>query len=300
MLEIAPGKGGVGVGCVGHRAIIGAVTVRLKQHHVLSGTGSMKALRIALASLAAAFLALAALVWFMPARWALPLLQSRLHGLQFEQVDGTVWQGRAGRVLMPGGPVLGSLAWTLSRSTLLGDARLGLDLRQPQLQLQGELHRLSATQDNWHNVNLLVDMAMLGVQPWLHGRPEGELNLHVAQAQLQGSWPMQIAAAGTWSQAVVRTAQGAVSLGTMLLKINGQAGVLQAALDDDGNGPLQTAGRLSFSPLGWDLHINLRPRHDDPILLRWLRTLGVPAPDGSVRLRYRGGLAQFNSTTGNP
>jgi general secretion pathway protein N len=260
----------------------------------------MKTSRIVLACSAALVLTLAALVWFMPARLALPLLQSRLHGLRFEQVAGTIWQGQAGQVSMVGGSTLGSAAWTLSRRALIGDIQLGVELRQPQLQLHGQMHRLSPTEDEWQDVTLHVDMAMLGVQPWLHGQPQGTLDLQIAQAQLQGNWPMQVDATGHWSQAVVRTTQGTFPLGTFRLSIHGQSGVLQAALDDDGSGPVQTAGRLSFSPLGWDLRVNLKPRHSAPAFLRWLHTLGTPEPDGSVRLRYRGGLAQFNSPTGNP
>lgn len=260
----------------------------------------MKQLRIVLAGLAMLVLALAVLVWFMPARLALFLLQSRLHGLQWKEVSGTIWQGRASQVSMPGTIDLGSVAWTLSRRALMGDIWLGLDLRQPQFQLQGQMHRVSTMLNEWRDVTVRVDTALFGAQPWLHGEPRGTLDMHIAQAQWQGYWPLQVNASGTWSQAALRTAKGPVSLGKVLIRVNGQAGVMQATLDDDGHGPLQTAGRLSFSPLGWDLHMNLKPRRNDPVLLHWLHTLAPPAPDGSVQLRYRGGLNAFNSTTGNP
>jgi general secretion pathway protein N len=259
----------------------------------------MRRLRALLAGLAAFLLALALLVWFMPAWLALSVMQSRLHGLKLDQVQGTLWQGQAGQVATPDGAGLGSLAWTLSRRALIGDVLLGLDLRQPQLQVQGQMHRLSDTQEDWHDVTLHMDVAMLGAQLLLRGQPQGQLDLHVAQAQLQDHWPMQVDASGTWSHAWLRTEQGTVPLGTLLLKISGQAGVLSATLDDDGSGPLQTAGRLSFSPLGWDLQLNLKPRTENPALLHWLHGFDAPAADGSVRLRYRGGLASFNTTTGN-
>jgi general secretion pathway protein N len=259
----------------------------------------MKRWRALLAWLLAFFLALAALVWFMPARLALPLMQSRLHGLRFDQVAGTVWQGRVGQLSTPEGMALGSLAWTLSRRALLGDVQLGFDLRQPPLQVRGHMHRVSDMSDEWHDVSLHMDMAMLGVQPLLHGEPQGQFEMQVAQAQLQGNWPMQVDASGRWSQAAVRTAGGSIPLGTLVLRIKGDVGVLKATLDDDGSGPLQTAGRLSFSPLGWDLQLNLKARRENPALLRWLHSLGPSAADGSVQLRYRGGLAQIN-TTGNP
>jgi len=260
----------------------------------------MKRLRTLLIGVAVFLVALALLIWFMPARLALPWMQSRLHGLRFEQLGGTLWQGHAGQVSAPDGTPLGSLAWTLSRRALLGDVQFGMDLRQPQLQWRAQMHRLSDTQEDWHNVTLHADMSMLGMQQLLNGQPQGQLVVHVAQALLQGRWPMQADASGTWSQAAVRTAHGIVSLGNLLLSIHGEAGVLKATLDDDGSGPLQTAGRLSVSPLGWDLHLSMKPRHDDPALLRWLHGFGSPAADGSVQLRYRGGLAQFNSGTENP
>jgi general secretion pathway protein N len=260
----------------------------------------MRRLRALLAGLAVFLVALALLVWFMPAWLALSLMQSRLHGLKFDQVHGTLWQGQAGQVATPDGAPLGSLAWTLSRRVLIGDVLLGLDLRQPQLQVQGQMHRLSDTQDEWRDVTLRLDMAMLGPQPLLRGQPQGQLDLHATRAQLQGHWPMQVDASGTWSHALVRTEQGTVALGTLLLKISGQAGVLNATVHDDGRGPLRTAGRLSVSPLGWDLQMELKPRDENPALLHWLQGFGAPAADGSVQLRYRGGLAQFNTATGSP
>lgn len=260
----------------------------------------MRHLRTLLAWLAVFILALGALVWFMPARLALPLMQSRLHGLRFNQVEGTVWQGRAGQLSAADGSALGSLAWTLSRRALTGDVQLGLDLCQPQWQVQAQMHRLSDTQQDWHDVIVHADMAVLGIQPLLQGEPQGQFDAHLAQAQLQGNWPMQIDAFGTWTHAAVRTEHSTLPLGTLLLRVNGQAGVIKAALDDDGRGPLQTAGRLSFSPLGWDLRLDLKPRGENPALLRWLHGLGPAAADGSVQLRYRGGLSQIHTGTENP
>ncbi|HUA78832.1 MAG TPA: type II secretion system protein N [Dyella sp.] len=253
-----------------------------------------------LAVLVACVLALGVLVWFMPARLALPLLQSQWRAVRFEQVSGTLWQGRAERVLVAGGANLDGLAWTLSRCALFGDVRLDADVRQPPLHVNGHIRRLSATQTELSDVTLRASIAMLGTQPWLHGQPQGQLDLHIAKAQLQSNWPMQIDASGTWSQASVRTTKGEIPLGAMLLDVHGQSGELQAVLHDDGSGPLRTAGRLSFSPLGWDLAMNLTPRRRDPALLSWLRSLGTPAADGTLQLRYRGGLAQLNSAARKP
>ncbi|RDS84656.1 type II secretion system protein N [Dyella monticola] len=248
------------------------------------------------AALVIAILVLAALVWFMPARWALPWLQAQLRGVRVEGVSGTVWEGRAEQVSIAGGPQLGSLAWTLSHRALLGQIRAHVDLRQPQLRLQGQLERASSTQIDLSDVTLTMAMSMLGPQPLLRGQPQGQLDLQAPQVQLQGYWPMQLDAAGTWSHAVMRTPAGHVPLGTLRLAVTGQAGVLHATLSDDGTGAVQTAGRLSLSPLGWDLDLRLVPRRDDPVVRPWLESLGKPAADGTLELRYRGGLAQWNTT----
>ncbi|MBE1160570.1 type II secretion system protein N [Dyella acidiphila] len=260
----------------------------------------MTYLRAVLAGVAVFVAALALLVWFMPARLALGLMQSRLHGLQWEQVGGSLWDGQAGQVSTADGAALGQLHWTLSRRALLGDVRFGMDLRQPQLQLQAQMQRISDTQENWHDVDLHADMAMLGMQPLLAGQPQGQLDLHITHMLLQGQWPMQADASGSWSHAAVRTTQGTVALGRLRLVVQAEAGVLKATLDDDGSGPLRTAGRLSVSPLGWELQLDMKPRRDDPALLHWLRGFGHPAADGSVQVRYRGGLAQLNPATGHP
>lgn len=239
-------------------------------------------------------LALATLVWFLPASWAVPVLQRQWRGVRFEGVSGTLWEGRAEQVSIVGGPPLGRLGWTLSRRALLGDVQADVDLRQPTLQLQGQVRRMSSAQFELHNMTLHMDMALLGTQAWLQGHPQGQLDLQVPQAQLQGNWPIQLDAAGTWSQATVHRPEGDVPLGTLLIAVTGQSGALRGTLSDDGSGPVQTAGRLSFSPLGWDLQLRLVPREDNPALQAWLRSLGTPAADGTLELRYRGGLAQLN------
>ena len=72
---------------------------------------------------------------------------------------------------------------------------------------------------------------------------------------------------------------------------SGTAGVVNATLEDDGNGPLQLAGHLALSPLGWKYDIKARPREPDPALRDWLSGFGRFAADGSMHLQRSGGLA---------
>jgi general secretion pathway protein N len=258
----------------------------------------MKRLRIVLTALVVLVVVLAAMVCWLPASWVMPFLRPRLHGLQVQQVTGTIWEGRAGQVSTAAGVPFGTVEWSLSRRALFGDVDLDVSLRQPQLSFQGHMHQLSNTQDEWRDVTLSLDSSMLDVEPWLHAKPQGQLKLTIARAQLQGGWPMQADAAAHWTPATVQTTQGVATLGGMSAQVTGDNGVLQATLSDDGDGALHMSGLLSFSPLGWSLQMSLKPHKDDPVLMQWLHTLGRPEADGTVRLGYRGGLAQMNSTQG--
>ena len=51
--------------------------------------------------------------WFMPAGVATSLLARRAHGFVLDDVSGTVWDGRAGKVTTIDGRELGALTWHL-------------------------------------------------------------------------------------------------------------------------------------------------------------------------------------------
>lgn len=237
-------------------------------------------------------LAAATLLWFLPVRWALPWLTPRLHGLQLQHVQGSVWDGRAGMVVAPDGQLLGRLQWQLSRRALLGQPRLQLQFDGPQLVFSGSIRRLADGRIEARGANMRVQLAALDrytASPL--GQPRGELQLAIEHALLQGGWPLQLAAQARWPQAVMHTRDGDVALGTLLIQASAHGGVIQAQLHDDGHGPLHADGRLQLSPLGWRLDATLRARQTDPTLRRWLARLGPPAADGSVRIERRGGLA---------
>jgi len=51
------------------------------------------------------------LVLLLPARWAVPFVQARLHGLELEGVHGLVWNGGAGQLRGLDGRSLGQVHW---------------------------------------------------------------------------------------------------------------------------------------------------------------------------------------------
>lgn len=238
-------------------------------------------------------LAAAALLWWLPARWALPLLQSSLHGLRLQQVGGTLWDGRAERVLSAGGRDLGRVQWQLSHRILLGRVELRVDFAGPQFAFSGQVRKLPAGRMAWSDLQARAELSALA-DPRLRlplGQPRGELALRADHALLQGGWPLRMRAELQWRQAAMQTQGGDVALGDLHGQVTAQDGVIHAQWQDDGQGPLRTSGALQLSLLGWRLQAELQPRHGDPALRRWLAALGQPDAGGTIHLERSGGLA---------
>ncbi|KZC16756.1 general secretion pathway protein GspN [Rhodanobacter sp. FW510-R12] len=252
----------------------------------------MKPLRTCLVGLGVLAPAAALLLWFLPARWALPWIEPRLHGLQLQQVQGSLWDGRAGAVMAADGRRLGQLQWRLSRRSLLGQPQGQLRFEGAQLWFSGGVRRLADARLAIDDLDARVQLAALDAYTRSPlGQPRGELQLAIAHALLQGGWPVQLQAWARWPEAVVRTRDGNLALGALQGQAQATSGVIRVQLQDDGHGPLQAAGELQLSPLGWRLDATLRARQTDPTLRRWLAALGPVAADGSVHVRRGGGLA---------
>lgn len=253
----------------------------------------MKSLRKCLIGLGTLALAAAVLLWFLPARWAMPWIEPQLHGLHLQQVEGTLWHGRADEVVAADGQALGRLQWRLSRRALLGQVQLQLQFEGPRLAFSGGVRRLPDGQVEVSDASVRAELAAwthAAMPPW--GQPRGELQVTIGHALLQGGWPMQLQAQAQWPQALMHTTQdGDVALGALQAQASAQGGVIRAQLHDDGHGPLHADGELQLSPLGWRLDATLRARQTDPALRHWLARLGPPAADGSVHIQRRGGLA---------
>jgi general secretion pathway protein N len=228
----------------------------------------------------------------MPARWATPLLEARLHGMQLQQVHGLLWDGGAERVLAANGQSLGQVRWQLSRRALLGDARLRLQFDGPALHFSGAMQRLPDDTVEWRDAQMTVN---LGTMPpplaTPFGRPQGSFSLQAPHALLRGNWPMQLQATAQWNNAAIQTQRGTVALGELHFTMHAEQGTIDIHMRDAGNGPLALDGQAQLSPLGWRLDAMLRPRTADPALRRWLASLGRPGADGTMHLQRRGGLA---------
>ena len=160
------------------------------------GKRHLKYLRNTLVALVLLVALAAALLWFLPARWALPWIEPQLQGLQLQQVHGLLWNGEAEAVSSVDGQELGQLHWRLSRRALLGDVRLQLKFDGPQLRFSGVVRRLPDSACAVDDLRLHADLALWKpILPPL-GRPLGELRLTAEHVLLQGGWPLQLHAHG--------------------------------------------------------------------------------------------------------
>ena len=273
----------------------------LKSVHGTAGNRRLKTLRNALIGVALLVVCAAVLLWFLPARWVTPWIEPQLHGLHLQQVHGSLWNGQADATSAVDGKRLGHLQWRLSRRALLGRMHLQLAFDGPGLTFSGTVQRLPDGRIEARDLSVHAQLAALhpGIAtPW--GNPAGALQLTASRVLLQGGWPLELQAQGQWRDASLHTgdgdgdSDGDVALGELQLQAQAEAGVIHAQWHDAGRGPLQAAGELQASPLGWRLDASLRARQTDPVLQHWLARLGPMSADGSVHVQQGGGLA------GNP
>lgn len=234
--------------------------------------------------------------WFFPARWAIAWISPRLQGLQFNGVHGSLWDGRADRVLRADGTVLGQVSWQVSRRALVAVVPLQVELNGPQLAFSGSMQAPRKGQVRWDNVHLQADLALLR-SPVLSalGKPLGKLSVVVERAVLQDGWPLQLELRAQWRDAAVLARGTRVALGAVDAQAIARAGVVDITLADVDNGPLQVLGAVRLSPLGWGLNLHLHPRQADPALRQWLATLGQADATGTVIVQRRAGLMSIPS-----
>lgn len=230
--------------------------------------------------------------WFLPASVAVPLLARRAHGVVLEELSGTLWDGRAGRVALVDGRELGAATWRLGRDAILGRTHLDIHLDGRAGRFDGHLDRGADDRMTWTGVDFRLEAAALagmGLPPDLV--PAGVVEGKVPRADLQGNWPLALEADIAWRKAALRTPEGYIALGGLALKAASAGGVLRATVEDDGEGSLAVKAALAASPLGWRIEGRLVPRLSDSALSHLIARFGPLGRDGSVTLQRKAGLA---------
>ncbi|MET0936431.1 MAG: type II secretion system protein N [Luteibacter sp.] len=230
--------------------------------------------------------------WFMPAGVAASLLARRAHGFVLEDVSGTVWDGRAGKVTTVDGRELGALTWRLGRDAILGRTHLDLHLDGRAGRFDGHMERPDPDHMTWTGIDFRLDAGALAgpaLPPELV--PMGVIEGKVPRAELQGNWPVALDADVLWRAAALKTPEGHIALGGIALKAASESGILRATLDDDGQGSLAVKAAIAASPLGWRLDGRLAPRVADTALSHLIARFGPVGRDGAVNLQRKAGLA---------
>jgi general secretion pathway protein N len=253
----------------------------------------LKVWRRALVGVAILLLAGLVLLWFLPARLAMPWLDARMGGMQLQGVSGLLWDGRAERVVTAKGQNLGALQWQLSRLALVGDNRLHVELHGEKVDFVGSMRGDKAADATWTDVQMRLDLQVLGTGPLvLGGWPRGTLRATANTIQLRGGWPWSLDTRVHWQDAVLRLPrQGDLRMGNLHADLRAVNGVIEGHVQDDGDGPLRVDGRLQLSPLGRRFLAVAAPRGPQPDLQRWLSDFGVTDTDGVTHINYSGGLA---------
>ena len=258
----------------------------------------MKRSRVAWLTAAILLSLIVLLVLLLPARWASPFVQSRLHGLRLEGVHGLVWNGEADQLRGLDGRPLGKVRWRLSRALLWGRLDLRLDFTGPGLAAVGRLRRDRENHLVWSDVSLQADLATWAPRfDSSLGTPHGTLAVKLQRAVLQANWPLELHGQVQWGDAAMQTRAQGIALGDFAMELGGSNGVLSGLVHDQGNGPLRAQGQWQASPLGWRLDLRLQPRAADPALRQWLARLCPPDADGAVNVHRRGGLAAATPET---
>lgn len=252
----------------------------------------MRALKWLAIALAVLLVVAAVVAWTLPARVAWQALAPRLPLVQLADLDGTIWDGSAGQVRVAGQPV-GALEWQTDVLALLhGDLRIQARISGPRIHGHGTLARQWGGTLVVRNATLEIPGSqlapLLGVASL---RFEGPLRVHVDEARIRHAWPVALDASGRWHNVQVHGAAEA-AIGSISIEFSEpDPPTVIGVISDSGQGPAAINGRLTATPLGYQLRVRLRPRDPDNMRLQEaLSRLGQRQPDGSVLLRIDGTL----------
>ncbi len=249
----------------------------------------MKLLKI-LFVLGVLLLALAAgLIAFMPAKFALDALGTRLGALKLDDVSGTIWRGRAGSATVNGW-AMGALDWNIHPLAMLG-GRLDADLGLQGAEFRGNTFAsIAAGNVLLRNTQFSMDAQRLQPAidiPSLQLR--GRVDIALSEAELVAGFPRKLKGEAHWRDAAV-SGEAEALLGTLSAQFqSADDGAIIGTLQDEG-GPLALEGQFRAAFTGYEADAVLSARDGNPQVIRALSYVGEVQPDGSSLLQIRGRL----------
>lgn len=240
--------------------------------------------RVLLGLLALVVLAVAVLA-FASAQMLVNAIQARVPDLYFSSVAGSAWRGGVGEVVYRGRS-LGALRWQLYPSALFSlRLRADIEAHGDWGQAEGQVWRSFSAVGITRLSSELPAYYLAGVFAVPELRPLGSIRVDIHAAELRDHMLVVLDGDALWQDAAVAGLASA-DLGTLRAHLSLDApNAASLTLDDDG-GPLDLAGQLWLSPLGYSGNVSLTAR--DPQLLPALEWIGTPTASGMRELRMRG------------
>ena len=251
----------------------------------------MRLLRNLLLSLLVLVLLAGVALWTLPAqlayRWAAP----ELGPVRLDDISGTLWDGRAGR-LSVFGQALGGLEWRLDKAPLLGGRLRGqLRLSGGQVEASGGVVRepgglLRASAVDFRLPAALAEPAL--DIPALH--LQGEIVGRLDEAVVRGGWVEGARGQARWTQAGV-SGKAEARFGDLLLDFAAQPdGSIKGTVKDDTSSNLAVDGQFVVRAAQFDAQASLSARNEDQTLREALLYIGEPQANGSSLLKIHGQL----------
>lgn len=227
----------------------------------------------------------------LPAKLVLSSVLPEAAPVQVDEVTGSIWKGRAGRVLYKGVDQ-GRLNWQVRAASLLqGQLDVALDLQGEGIDAVGRVVR-ERERVRVNDARLTVPAARLEPLldiPALH--LTGTVQVDLDEVELMNRVPTALRGSATWHDAGVTGADQA-AFGTLVARFGPlPTGGFGGVVEDQG-GPLELDGQFKTTLMGYEAEAILRARNDDPQVTRALRHIGEIQPDGSVLYQVKGGLGR--------
>lgn len=224
----------------------------------------------------------------LPANLVLPHVLPKNAAVQLEDISGTVWQGRAGRVLRQGQD-LGQLGWRVHPKSLLSGV-IDADLVLNGGAYTGNGRVMRSSEGGLRFVNTRLDFPASELNSALDIpalQMQGAVKLELDTLEIYNYVPVEMKGRATWSDAAV-SGQEQARLGTLKTEFgNLPEGGFGGTLSDEG-GPLALDGNFKLALTGYEVDARLSARDGNPQVQGVLRHIGQPQEDGSVHYLANG------------
>ncbi|WP_370980681.1 type II secretion system protein N [Agaribacterium sp. ZY112] len=231
------------------------------------------------------------LVSSAPAAWAAWAAHKAVPSLWLNNVEGTLWSGRAKLAQIDMGAeslALGELRWELSPWTLLiAKPCMKFETLLPNQQISGSFCQSVFGQSTLSDFN--ADLPVENLSSILPVQALGPISLQVLEASFDGDARIEsLDARLSWQQARVHNGDKWMSLGSFAAKAKAdeQGGVQADVFDLDGPYKSALVARWSAGQ-AWVVDGTITPQEGaDELVVQGLQLLGEDLGDGSYRVQW--------------